>query len=208
MSTLLLLLLLLLLLFLFLLLLLLLFLFLLLSSSSSFSSSSYSSSSFSSSSFSSSSYSSSSFSSLCRVSSHPLLPLLPGGRPAVRGGGGHLGVLDPQERLVVRSSWHCTGMVSRHICGSKSLSLLYIFFYFSGTFSFFALLPCTCMRSKELGNHVDVCPSVCPSVDKNIENTNNQLKYVVIHFFSFHPPLFLFPFAPFFSSSFYVSSSF
>ena len=29
---------------------------------------------------------------------------------------------------------------------------------------------------------VDACPSVCLSVDKNIERkTNNQLKYVVIH---------------------------
>ena len=33
------------------------------------------------------------------------------------------------------------------------------------------------MRSKGLRNRVDVCPSV----DKNIENTNNQLKYAVIY---------------------------
>ena len=32
------------------------------------------------------------------------------------------------------------------------------------------------MRSKGLSNRVDVCLSV----DKNIENTNNQLKYAVI----------------------------
>ena len=37
-----------------------------------------------------------------------------------------------------------------------------------------------CMHSKGLSNRVHVCPSVCLSVDKNIENTNNQLKYVVI----------------------------
>ena len=37
------------------------------------------------------------------------------------------------------------------------------------------------MPSKGLSNRVDACLSVCPSVDKNIENTNNQLKYVVIH---------------------------
>ena len=37
------------------------------------------------------------------------------------------------------------------------------------------------MRGKGLSNRVDVCLSVCPSVwDKNIENTNNQLKYTVI----------------------------
>ena len=36
------------------------------------------------------------------------------------------------------------------------------------------------MRSKGLSNRVDVCPSVCLSVDKNIENTYNQLKYAVI----------------------------
>ena len=34
----------------------------------------------------------------------------------------------------------------------------------------------TCMPSKGLSNW-----SVCLSVDKNIENTNNQLKYAVIH---------------------------
>ena len=33
------------------------------------------------------------------------------------------------------------------------------------------------MRSKGLRNRVDVCPSV----DKNIENANNQLKYAVIY---------------------------
>ena len=36
------------------------------------------------------------------------------------------------------------------------------------------------MCSKGLSNHVYVCPSVCLSVDKNIENTNTQLKCVVI----------------------------
>ena len=36
------------------------------------------------------------------------------------------------------------------------------------------------MCSMGLSNRVDVCPSVCLSVDKNIENTNNQLKYAVI----------------------------
>ena len=51
----------------------------------------------------------------------------------------------------------------------------------------YVLLPCARMCNKGLSNHVDVCLSVhlsvrlvCPSVDKNIENTNNQLKYVVI----------------------------
>ena len=38
------------------------------------------------------------------------------------------------------------------------------------------------MFRKWLSNRVDVCSSVCDpvSVDKNIENTNNQLKYAVI----------------------------
>ena len=36
-----------------------------------------------------------------------------------------------------------------------------------------------CIRSKGLSNRVDVYP-FCLSVDKNIENTNNQLKYAVI----------------------------
>ena len=33
------------------------------------------------------------------------------------------------------------------------------------------------MCSKGLSNHIDVCLSV----NENIENTNNQLKYVVVH---------------------------
>ena len=36
------------------------------------------------------------------------------------------------------------------------------------------------MRSKGLSNRVEICPSVCPSVDKNIENSHNQLKCAVI----------------------------
>ena len=36
------------------------------------------------------------------------------------------------------------------------------------------------MRNKGLRNRADVCLSVCLFVDKNIENTNNKLKYVVI----------------------------
>ena len=42
------------------------------------------------------------------------------------------------------------------------------------------LLPQARMRSRRLRYHVDVCQSLCPSVNKNNENTKYQLKYAVI----------------------------
>ena len=59
------------------------------------------------------------------------------------------------------------------------LSLPFPSLYFSFPLFSPIIIP-RVLRSKGLSNRVDICPSVCPLVEKNIENTNNQLKYVVI----------------------------